>query len=86
MEGDHKMANKKKAASNKKKVTKHTPAAIGKLNPEFHRVLTASLAEPGEAKGSCRWTDPLGGFHCADNVTKAACDNLGGKFNPDGSC
>ena len=24
--------------------------------------------------------------HCADNVTKDACDNLGGKFNPSGQC
>jgi hypothetical protein len=80
------MATKKKHVNNKKKpVAKHTAAAIGKMNPAFYRALTDSLAA-AEPTGSCRWTDAMGGFHCAGKVTQSACDNLGGKFFPGGSC
>lgn len=81
------MATKKTAKGKKKpeKIARHKPEAISKLNPEFHRLLTASLAA-GAVKGSCLWQDNQGGFHCTGGVTKDACDNLQGQFTPNGSC
>jgi hypothetical protein len=67
------------------KVAKHTTDAIGKVNPEFHRLLTANLTA-GAPTGSCQWVDNQGGLHCAGGVTKDACDNLQGQFTPGGSC
>lgn len=82
------MAKKKSAAkkTTKKRVTKHSAQAIAKFNPMFHSLLTMGLADSGAVKGSCVWTDPMGNFHCVNNVTKAACDNLQGKFDPGGDC
>jgi hypothetical protein len=81
------VATKNSANSKKKarKVARHKPAAINKLNPEFHGLLKTSLAA-GAVTGSCQWMDNQGGFHCAGDVTKDACDNLQGQFTPGGSC
>jgi hypothetical protein len=82
------MATKKtsiKSTKKSAKTAKHKPEAIAKLNPQFHAVLTKSLAA-GAVRGSCQWTDNQGGFHCAGGVTKDACDNLQGQFTPEGSC
>jgi len=81
------MATKKKPAAKKTKgAKKHSAATISKFNPAFHKILVESLAAPDVTTGSCQWTDPQGGFHCANNVTKDACDNLSGKFFPNSSC
>ena len=45
------MKEKKRPAPKKtatKKIARHTPAAIAKFNPEFHRLQTSSLAEGEE--------------------------------------
>jgi len=80
------MAAKKKTVkkTGSKRVAKHSHKTIAAFNPLFHAAMLA--AGPAAITGSCRWSDPNGGFHCADNVTKDACDNLGGKFNPSGQC
>ena len=86
------MAVKKRAVVKKKAVKKtagkpvlkHSHELISALNPAFHAAMIA--AGPAAPRGSCRWSDANGGFHCADNVTKDACDNLGGRFTAGGQC
>ena len=83
------MAAKKKAArkapaKKKKTVKRHSHDVISTFNPAFEKAM--SSAAPAAPKGSCRWVDKQGQFHCAENVTAAACTTLGGSFNEGGSC